>query len=616
MNTGFVSRMWPHAQRVSERTGLDPRLVVAQSALETGWGRAAPGNNYFGIKSHGEPGGQTFRTHEIINGQRVNIDDSFRAYDGMGQSADGYASFLETNPRYRGLLSADGLDQQIAELQRSGYATDPNYGQKVRSIASRIDPAQIEGQSIANDAMRAVGREPEQQSTTNGGNMPSNQQPSQSGMAPRPAPATGLLADDEEDDRRWFQNPGIWEALAMGFNSMRHQPDDSLPRVIQANRQRRSEQSQQAEAEVAQREQMEQALGWLQANNAPAEIMQGVAQGVIPAQEAVAMTLDQMRGPEMTTGFQTLHQRAEAAGFEPGSPEYQQMMTEGSAPQTNINVNTGRQDDMWGQPESGNVWLRDPEGNVVTEPSEDGRGVRPVQVPISGGQVERDIASSEREGQARAGTRGRVGGTAVDEMNLLLDGLGYDAETGQFGESRIAGPRERVVIGSGEDQGFLSRLAYGGTESIDWMNTLQSLQDTIAIDRLLEIKEAGSGLGQVPQSQLHALARAMGNLDPSSSDKLIGQNLLRARSIYEDVVRQSLEDRDDPTFRGLMEEIVPEARVFLQPTGGQQQPGGGQASAPAGEQPPEILSSEDRELWSYMSEEDRQRVLREYEMNQ
>jgi len=143
MDRDFVNSMWPHAQRVSQRTGLDPRVVVAQAALETGWGKSAPGNNYFGIKSHGKPGGNNLGTWEVVNGQRVNINDNFRAYGGMGESADGYANFLETNPRYRPMLSASGIDAQIEELGKSGYATDPQYANKIRSIAKSIDPSGI-----------------------------------------------------------------------------------------------------------------------------------------------------------------------------------------------------------------------------------------------------------------------------------------------------------------------------------------------------------------------------------------------------------------------------------------------------------------------------------------
>jgi hypothetical protein len=136
----FVALIWPHALRVSEMTGLDPRLVVAQAAQETGWGRSAPGNNFFGIKSHGRAGGATYGTHEYVNGQRVNIRDSFRTYDDVGQSAEDYANFLMANPRYREMLAAEGLDAQVAALGRSGYATDPNYAHSVMRIASGIDP--------------------------------------------------------------------------------------------------------------------------------------------------------------------------------------------------------------------------------------------------------------------------------------------------------------------------------------------------------------------------------------------------------------------------------------------------------------------------------------------
>lgn len=134
----FIEAMMPHALRVSEQTGLDPRLVIAQAAQETGWGKSAPGNNFFGIKSHGKPGGNNLATNEVINGQTVRVNDSFRAYGGMGESADGYAQFLQENPRYRDMLSAGDLDGQVAALGRSGYATDPNYASSVGSIARSI----------------------------------------------------------------------------------------------------------------------------------------------------------------------------------------------------------------------------------------------------------------------------------------------------------------------------------------------------------------------------------------------------------------------------------------------------------------------------------------------
>lgn len=134
----FVNMLWPAALQASQATGIDPRIIVAQAAQETGWGNSAPGNNYFGIKSHGKSGGQTFTTHEVVNGQRVKINDSFRQFGSPAESVAGYASFMLENPRYQPLRQAKGLDAQLAALGQSGYATDPNYAASVGAIARSL----------------------------------------------------------------------------------------------------------------------------------------------------------------------------------------------------------------------------------------------------------------------------------------------------------------------------------------------------------------------------------------------------------------------------------------------------------------------------------------------
>lgn len=134
----FFGMMLPYAMEASRLTGIDPRIIVAQSALETGYGRSAPGNNYFGIKSHGKAGGNNLSTTEVINGKTVRINDSFRAYADPRESALGYAEFINSNPRYGKLKAAQGFDEQLAALGASGYATDPNYTAKIRSIAAKI----------------------------------------------------------------------------------------------------------------------------------------------------------------------------------------------------------------------------------------------------------------------------------------------------------------------------------------------------------------------------------------------------------------------------------------------------------------------------------------------
>lgn len=134
----FIQRMMPLAIEASRQTGIDPRIIVGQAALESAWGAKAPGNNFFGIKSHGVPGGQTFTTTEFVNGSPVKMKDSFRTYPDMGASVQGYADFINRNPRYGPLKAADGLDAQLTALQRSGYATDPRYSAKVGGIARQI----------------------------------------------------------------------------------------------------------------------------------------------------------------------------------------------------------------------------------------------------------------------------------------------------------------------------------------------------------------------------------------------------------------------------------------------------------------------------------------------
>lgn len=134
----FIKTMLPHAQAVAKATGLDPRLVLAQAALETGYGTAAPGNNYFGIKSHGRSGGQTLSTTEAGPAGDYASRESFRTYADPAESANDYADFLKTNSRYKPVLAAQGLDAQIAAMGRSGYATDPRYAEKLRQIAQTM----------------------------------------------------------------------------------------------------------------------------------------------------------------------------------------------------------------------------------------------------------------------------------------------------------------------------------------------------------------------------------------------------------------------------------------------------------------------------------------------
>jgi flagellar protein FlgJ len=183
--TQFAAMMLPYAIEVSRRTGLDPRLVIAQSALETGYGKSAPGNNYFGIKSHGKGGGGTYTTTEVYNGVPVQERASFRAYSGPAESAADYADFILRNGRYRKVMEASGLEAQIAAMAASGYATDPNYGRKLASIANGIPIGDAE--MIGAEAMLALGKSPRLPPASGAAYQGQPFMPAQPGQSP-PAP--------------------------------------------------------------------------------------------------------------------------------------------------------------------------------------------------------------------------------------------------------------------------------------------------------------------------------------------------------------------------------------------------------------------------------------------
>ena len=129
----FVAKAKPLALKVQEQYGVPYGVCIAQAALETGWGRFVKGNNYFGIKGQG----QKFATHEFVNGKRINIVDSFRAYDSMEDSFEDYGHFLRTQPRYAKAFQTKDPEAFARELQLAGYATDPEYASKLISIMRR-----------------------------------------------------------------------------------------------------------------------------------------------------------------------------------------------------------------------------------------------------------------------------------------------------------------------------------------------------------------------------------------------------------------------------------------------------------------------------------------------
>ncbi|GGD41453.1 flagellar assembly peptidoglycan hydrolase FlgJ [Pseudoxanthomonas indica] len=141
----FVAEIWGHAQSAARELGVDPRALVAQAALETGWGKrgiqrndGGSAHNLFGIKATGWKGDRaTTGTHEYVNGVRVNETADFRAYSSPAESFADYVRLLKNNPRYQQALKAGRDIHGFAKgLQQAGYATDPGYAKKIASIAN------------------------------------------------------------------------------------------------------------------------------------------------------------------------------------------------------------------------------------------------------------------------------------------------------------------------------------------------------------------------------------------------------------------------------------------------------------------------------------------------
>jgi flagellar protein FlgJ len=165
----FIDEISPYAEQAAAELGISPQTIIAQAALETGWGRSVPGGNYFGIKAHGGWRGKGVRagTHEYLGGARVTIDDTFRGYDSPAESFANYVQFLRENPRYTEALmaGAEGDDERfVREMHKAGYATDPQYSTKILSIANDLAGMMVGRKAYASEPApgesQTFGREP------------------------------------------------------------------------------------------------------------------------------------------------------------------------------------------------------------------------------------------------------------------------------------------------------------------------------------------------------------------------------------------------------------------------------------------------------------------------
>ncbi|MDO6568461.1 flagellar assembly peptidoglycan hydrolase FlgJ [Alteromonas sp. 1_MG-2023] len=140
----FVETLRPYAEQVAAKYGMDAKAIIAQAAVETGWGKFVIHNadgesshNLFGIKANSQWKGEqaVVDTLEFNGGIPQKQKAAFRAYGSLEEAVDDYGRFIVTQPRYQQAVEqASDAHSYARELQSAGYATDPNYASKIMAV--------------------------------------------------------------------------------------------------------------------------------------------------------------------------------------------------------------------------------------------------------------------------------------------------------------------------------------------------------------------------------------------------------------------------------------------------------------------------------------------------
>jgi len=140
----FIKQLRPYAEQAAKKLGVDANVLLAQSALETGWGKSvikakdgSSSHNLFNIKADRSWKGQQTKveTLEFKQGVAKKEIAGFRSYQSYQESFNDYVDFIKTNPRYKTAIKmAEKAERYVHELQQAGYATDPKYAEKVMKI--------------------------------------------------------------------------------------------------------------------------------------------------------------------------------------------------------------------------------------------------------------------------------------------------------------------------------------------------------------------------------------------------------------------------------------------------------------------------------------------------
>jgi flagellar protein FlgJ len=166
----FIERLRPHAEAAAKTLGIPAHLLLAQAGLETGWGRSQPRNadgsvshNLFGIKSTKRWSGASVAaaTTEFVQGAAVRTVERFRAYGSYADSFLDAAKLLRGNRYAEALANAQDAGAYAMSLQRAGYATDPQYADKltraIRMVSQHL-AATPSATTLAEDSAQVTAR--------------------------------------------------------------------------------------------------------------------------------------------------------------------------------------------------------------------------------------------------------------------------------------------------------------------------------------------------------------------------------------------------------------------------------------------------------------------------
>ena len=146
----FIALIGPAAQASAKRSGVPASFTVAQAALESGWGEsllARQGKNLFGVKADPAWRGEvlTFNTREFLRGAWVTVPAHWRKYADWQVCIDDHATFLRQNRRYVACFACTSGEAFARAVAQAGYATDPDYADKLVSIIEQHRLSDLDG---------------------------------------------------------------------------------------------------------------------------------------------------------------------------------------------------------------------------------------------------------------------------------------------------------------------------------------------------------------------------------------------------------------------------------------------------------------------------------------